>query len=66
MVYVIMVYTIDNVKTFDIDCFSFFQIPDFRKVYYYKYIPILFFLVIMRYFESINLKFLKFKIHISD
>jgi hypothetical protein len=51
---------------FDVDCLSFFQIPEFRLIFYYKYIPILFFIFIMRYFESINIKCLKFKVHISD
>ena len=51
---------------FDVDCLTFFQVPEFRLILYYKYIPILFFMFIMRYFESINLKCLKFKIHISD
>ena len=51
---------------FDVDCLSFFQIPEFKFIFYYKYIPILFFIFIMRYFESINIKSLKIKVHISD
>jgi hypothetical protein len=51
---------------FDVDCLFFFEIPEFKLIFYYKYIPILFFIFIMRYFESINLKCLKFKVHISD
>jgi len=49
---------------FDIDCLSFFQVPEFKLILYYKYIPVLFFIFIMRYFETINLKCKK--IHISD
>ena len=54
---------------FDVDCLTFFQIPNFEYIFYYKYIPFLIFIIIMRYFESINLKCikcLKLKIHISD
>ena len=66
MVYVTLVYTLDKKVIFDIDCFTFFQVPDFKIIFYYKYILFFIFIVIMRYFESINLKCLKFKIHISD
>ena len=44
---------------FDLDCLTFFHLPKFKLLIYYKYIPILIIIVLTRYFESIKLKCLK-------
>ena len=44
---------------FDLDCLTFFHIPKFKLLLYYKYIPILFAIGVTRYCESIKLKCLK-------
>ena len=44
---------------FDLDCLTFFHIPKFKLLLYYKYIPILIFVGFTRYCERIKLKCLK-------
>jgi len=51
---------------FDLDCLTFFHIPQFKLILYYKYIPIIFFIVITRFFERIKLKCIKYTFNISD
>ena len=53
----------ENIK-FDISCLTFFEIPNYNIIFLFKYIPFIFFMILNRFFESINIKF--FKVHISD